>query len=321
MQERFIDYKNQLTSYITQTFFKDQKTFAEFIDSKSVLTVLTEISSLSHRYSQKGDEKLKRLLVKQCIILLYQIELVIQYAELTVDYSSIDLSKPSAYSPFKASDIEVNLADTIGKMCCNLSIIIWNDFKEKNYSTTALIQRFKQIKENSFSRFLLELQLYIIGLLLKQTNRLINDVLPSAFYIRNKNDKVLNLLNSLKKNKEKRNAEPVKNETPEPIDVIDNPVEEQTPQDEVIEPAETPKVTIIEQPEIIQEEPEEQTYETLQTEEAPENLIEIKNAEDAQENLPPVEELVSNTIVLKESHVTKDGALEETKIKTTIIKG
>lgn len=317
-KERLIDYQNKLREYITNTFFSDEKIFKNFLESKSVLTVLTEISSLSHRYSQSGDEKLKRLLVKQCIILLFQLEVIIKYSglltNLGIDYPEINLESPTIYSPFRVSDTEINLADTIGKMCCNLSMGIWNDFNEKDYSTIALIARIRQITEKSFGLFLLELGLYIDALLIKQPLKLINDILPNAFYIKNKNDKVLNFIKNIKR------------------------------PDKKAPPKEHPKITIIEQPSYevkqtedkpkINEEKEGEFVEEDKQEEIPveaEPVDEIFNRIDEQVEQPSQEfnelvrdkinEVVGKEIILKESYIGKDGELEESKIKTTIIKG
>lgn len=276
--KKITDYKNQLVSYISTTFFSDEKVFKDFLDSKCVLTALTEISSIAHRYSQTDDSKLKRLLLKQCVILLFQLELLIQYSEAKID-AEINLEEPTIYSPYKVSDLEINLADTIGKMCCNLSFGIWNDFEEKKYSLMALTPRVKQIQDADFWNFILKLQTYIVALLLKQSNSLINDILDNAFRIRIKNEKALNIIRNLKKNKP------------------------------------TPKVEIVEQPAIPERYIADAYVEqSLNADEIDDALTEIIPAPH-QERYTEIQE-----IVLKESHINDNGELEESNIKTTIIK-
>lgn len=281
-KDKLLNFKNQLVNYITKTFFRNEQLYFSFLETKSVLTVLTEISSLSHRFAISNDEKLKKLLTKQCIILVFQLNVILEYSEilkkLGIGYDKINLDEPTMYAPIKITDTDINIADTLGKMCCNLSMGLWNDFSDKNYSTSTVVQRISNIQEESFGLFLIELELYLLAFISTQSNDLINSALERAFVIINKAKRIASILDSRK---------------------------EKTTTTKPIQTTEKPKVTIIEQPVVVNSKTEEPV-------EKPKPTRITKKKEDA----PKKEE---TEITLKESHINQDGELEESNIKTTII--
>ena len=314
-KEKLISYKDQLIEYIMKTFFADEKQFFTYLESKSFLTVLLEISSLSHRYLQSKDDKLKKLLVKQLIIMLFQIEIIVRYSDmlklLGIDYNQINLEEPTIYTPYKVSDDEIKVIDTIGKMCCNFSLGIWNNFTDNNYSPIHIIQQFQQLKdEKSFGLFVLELELYVVSLIVAQDINYINDILPNAFIIRNKQEKINNAISKLLKNKTATQKSKVT--------VVEQPIiefeGEKFTEQEIQEMAKELHEGVKENGEVYK-----QFLNKLENEnkkESNEELIaEIVEEPDKNE----VDKQDEEEITLKESHINENGELEESKIKTIVI--
>lgn len=310
-QSELIKYKEQIYFYIINTFFKDNIIFQRYVDSKSTLVVLLEISSLAHRYCNTNDNKLKKLLLRQCIVLLFHLETIIRYAEFTNadDLTKVDVSQPTAYSPYNAYSEEIDLIDTLGKFCCNMSMVIWNNFTNKNYSLMTMIEQFKQINnDDDFKKFFLELSLYITSFISSQDEALINEVMKTAFFIKE---------NNLKLNKKiSKTIEKVIGENAEIVNKIREHERRQTVGKEQILERITSKrvasqrleeksvnISILPEP-VVEEQPiiEEPS---IVVEEQPDLVYEVVCDD--------------NSITLKESFVNENGEIEESEIKTTII--
>lgn len=297
-QSELIKYKEQIYFYIINTFFKDNTTFQRYVDSKSFLVVLLEISSLAHRYCNTDDAKLKKLLLRQCVVLLFHLETIIRYAEFTNadDLAKVDISQPTDYSPFNAYSEERDLIDTLGKFCCNMSMVVWNNFTNKNYSLMMMIEQFKQITDDeNFKKFFLELSLYTTSFISSQDEALLNEVMKTAFFIKE---------NNLKLNKKiSKTIEKVMGDNAELIKQIREQERKQAVGKEEIlariiserNSNEEKAVNISILPEPVAEEPAEQP---------------------AVVDAVVVEE---HSITLKESFVNENGEIEESEIKTTII--
>lgn len=309
MNDKLINYKNQLVEYIMKTFFANEKDFFAFLEEKSFLTVLLEISSLSHRYCQSNDEKLKRLLIKQLIILLFDLEIISRYSNylqnLGITYNDVDASQPTIYTPYTINDEEINIIDTIGKMSCNLAMGLWNNFTDKNYSITRIIQYFQQLKEEkNFGLFIIEIELYLISLVSKQDIDYINDILPNAFFIKDKHSKIKSILNNISKNKKN------------PVPDLQREIKNQN------------KITIVEQPmEYNERNIENKEHEEFNKEEFKQIQDRVKEGEEVYEIEPldenkesdNIQEQENKEITLKESHINENGELEASKIKTTVV--
>lgn len=334
-KDELIDYKNQLTDYILKTYFNEEENFVNFCNIKSVLSTLIEISSVSNRYCQNLDNKLKKILIKHCIVLLFQLECCIRYAEIKLDTESVDLTQPTIYTPFLVSNEEIDVIDTLGKMTCNLSMGLWNDFENRNYSIISMINRFKASKEDkSFLKFLLEILLYLASLISRQDPDYINNILITAFFVK-PNNRIDTLLEKLKKQPKVEIPEPIlsKPKVEQPLDIVE-------PIDEALEearPVEELKMTVIGQPPVLDiAEPENEAIENEymdadeikaiqdgvkehgeEYEKFISDIDEGKEPDNIFENLET--EAEQEEIIIRESHISEDGELEESNIKTTII--
>lgn len=306
-KNELIDYKNQLIDYILKTYFSEEKVFVDFCNLKSVLTTLIEISSIANRYCQNLDDKLKKILIKQCIIFLFQLECIIRYGEIQFDIEAIDLTQPTIYSPFLVSHDEIDVIDTIGKMSCNLSMGLWNDFEDRNYSVVAMIGRIKNINENNFIQFLLEFELYLVSLIARQEPNYVNNVLSTAFFVKS-NSRIETLLRKIKPPKfEEINPAPLE---PHKVTTIEQPIE--FTEQEMEEFGERISEGVKERGEIY-----EQFLKDIDEGKEPQNIfadIEPKDKDDKD-----IEQNEDKEIVIKESHINENGELEQSNIKTTFL--